>query len=432
MSSVGHLIKLERVAKKIKQTSLAKGICSPSYLSKIENNLIVPSDEVIRLILKRLDIELKEIPNKEEDQIVLSLSEMYKKSIIKRERQDIIEYLKSLWSNSINFMKLSNYYDYLLYSFRLLMISGKEKRYSDKFYQLLKNLEVHFNEKQTFLYNLNSGLYHHLENNNENALFHLERSLDFINKIPLEEFEKADFHNVISLSYLKNMDYSNAILFSSKALEFYKDNLLFERSIDCYLTIGIAQKNLINYKNAEENYNLALKLANDLNLEYYKSIILHNLGFLYASQDIHEKAIIYYKKSLEIKDMCGYMEGAIITILSIVKEYSKQNNSIQVQQWCKEGLKRIIHSEDQFYKSYHFHFLIYRYLYNITPEFESILKKAIKYFEEINDDRHTQKYSILLADYYFKVNKFKAAGLFYKKSNNVLLRQKKIKSWEDL
>ena len=55
---VGHLIRAERIRQEMKQLVLAKGICTPSYLSKIERNLIFPSEEIVTLLFNRLGIDL--------------------------------------------------------------------------------------------------------------------------------------------------------------------------------------------------------------------------------------------------------------------------------------------------------------------------------------------------------------------------------------
>ena len=57
--SIGLIIKYERLKQDIKQTNLAKGICSISYLSKIEHNLVEPNPEIIELLLSRLNIKSK-------------------------------------------------------------------------------------------------------------------------------------------------------------------------------------------------------------------------------------------------------------------------------------------------------------------------------------------------------------------------------------
>ena len=49
----------------------------------------------------------------------------------------------------------------------------------------------------------------------------------------------------------------------------------------------------------------------------------------------HNKAIEYYIESLNsIKDTDGYL----LTIFSIIKEYSKQKNIDKVIEWCEKGL----------------------------------------------------------------------------------------------
>lgn len=46
--------------------ALSHGICSVSYLSKIENNEIHASDEILNLFLKKLDIHILQ-PQKENE-----------------------------------------------------------------------------------------------------------------------------------------------------------------------------------------------------------------------------------------------------------------------------------------------------------------------------------------------------------------------------
>lgn len=55
--AIGHIIRKERLNQNMKQSYLAKDICSPSYLSKIENNSTQPSEEVLELLLDKLGIE---------------------------------------------------------------------------------------------------------------------------------------------------------------------------------------------------------------------------------------------------------------------------------------------------------------------------------------------------------------------------------------
>lgn len=54
---IGNLIKQKRKELNVTQDYIAKGICSISYLSKIENNQILPNEFYIKEIMNRLEVE---------------------------------------------------------------------------------------------------------------------------------------------------------------------------------------------------------------------------------------------------------------------------------------------------------------------------------------------------------------------------------------
>ncbi|WP_391122238.1 tetratricopeptide repeat protein [Psychrobacillus sp. L3] len=435
MSSIGYIIRQERLNQKIKQSVLAKGICSTSYLSKIENNSTVASDEVITFLLKRLNLEIGKLSNEEEDKFIEAFYEQYKIAIIQRDKEWIRASLNEFFVQKIYFLKLTNFYTYNLYMFRLMLILNEKKEILQSAYDVIIKTEENFDEKQRFLSNLNTGIYFYLNGDYYKALSRLERSLKFVNNVSNEEWEVADFHNVLSLIYFKCNEFFNTINYASKSLMYYKDNLLFERAIDSYIVVGMAHKKMRRYEEANKNYNLAKKLVIDYKVVNYEGVVYQNIGSLHAIQESHDKAIEYYKLSLKSKEENFNAEGCLITILSIIKEYSKQTNYVEVLRWCKKGfeamedIKNKYHTE---YHSYYCHLEIYRALHSSTDEFEVVLKKGINHFEMVHDDRHVQKYSILLANYYYKQGKFKAADLYYQKSIQILFKQNFITKWEDL
>ncbi|MEK4485781.1 helix-turn-helix domain-containing protein [Psychrobacillus sp. FSL H8-0484] len=433
MSSIGHIIKQERLNQNIKQNVLAKGICSTSYLSKIENNATVPSEEVLMFLLKRLNLEIVNVPN--EDEVLVAFYELYKNAIIKRNKKLIRASLHKFTSQKTYFLQLKNYYTYHLYLFRLQLVLNEEMDNLQPSYHVMMKMEDDLDNKQKFMMNLNLGLYHYLNGDYTKALSRLESSLKFIHHVSIEEWELADYYNVLSLTYFYCNEFFNAINYASKSLLYYKDNLLFERAIDSYIVIGMAHKKMRKYEEAERNYYLAKKLAVDYRLFHYEGVIYQNLGSLHAIQERHVKAIEFYKLSLKSKEGNNNAEGSLITILSIIKEYSKQNNHVEVLEWCKRGYKAMeeINTKHNVENpSYYCHLEIYRALHSLTDDIEFVLKKSINHFEMVDDDRHVQKYSIVLANYYFKQKKFKAADLYYQKSIKILFKQKFINQWEDL
>lgn len=57
MNYQGYIIYRERVRRNWSQAGLCKGICTVSYLSKIESGRAEPSEEILRLLLARLNLE---------------------------------------------------------------------------------------------------------------------------------------------------------------------------------------------------------------------------------------------------------------------------------------------------------------------------------------------------------------------------------------
>lgn len=51
---LGPLIKLFRKQQKLRQDDLSIGICTTSYLSRIENDLVEPDIQILKLLLTRL------------------------------------------------------------------------------------------------------------------------------------------------------------------------------------------------------------------------------------------------------------------------------------------------------------------------------------------------------------------------------------------
>lgn len=58
MNYQGYIIYRERLRRNWSQAGLCKGICTVSYLSKIESGKAEPSEEIVRLLLERLDLEI--------------------------------------------------------------------------------------------------------------------------------------------------------------------------------------------------------------------------------------------------------------------------------------------------------------------------------------------------------------------------------------
>lgn len=77
MIEVGTYLKFLRLQKNVTQTELSVGICTPSYLSRIENNLIKADEEIYSLLFDKLGLSYKLMVH-DEDALDQRLEEWYK------------------------------------------------------------------------------------------------------------------------------------------------------------------------------------------------------------------------------------------------------------------------------------------------------------------------------------------------------------------
>jgi len=264
----------------------------------------------------------------------------------------------------------------------------------------------------------------------------LEKNLDLLRLAALEDWELADFYAILGNAYLKNGENFSAVNFTSKALMYYKDHLLFDRAMDCYILLGVSYRNLNHFQSARDNYALALKLAEDFNVRHYKGMCYHNIGTLHSLEGNSEKALEYFHLSLETKKNSQDPEKILVTILALIVEYSKLDNPLLVLRWCQKGLRYIEqelpNDRSALSVSYRHHYKIHKAIHSKSEELEASIRDALKHFEKIKDLRHIQKYSIFLGDHLYKQNKFKLAGEYYQKANDILYKQRNVEKWEDL
>lgn len=69
----GLLIKKQRKELDISLEALSHGVCSPSYLSKIENNILVANDDIYNLLFKKLGISTMDTIKEEKIKQMLDL-----------------------------------------------------------------------------------------------------------------------------------------------------------------------------------------------------------------------------------------------------------------------------------------------------------------------------------------------------------------------
>ena len=432
LMKVGHLIRVERIRQEMKQLVLAKGICTPSYLSKIERNLIFPSDDIVSLLFNRLGIDPSKLQKNDlqtELDFEKMLNETYKEVLTTRNVSFTKQKLDYLLQKSPLFENQSLYYTYLLIILRFRIISSSDFDELKKEIDSLEELSKDFNPRQIYLFTVNKAIYNYSKENRTKSIEYFESMLLLIDDILLEDWEKAEMNYMIGVVFTADGRIFTSIEYIRNALEYFRENFLMKRVLDCYILIGITKKKNEQFQEAYESYLKAMQICDEFNLHHEKGIVYHNLGTLSSLIGNSDDAISNYKRSIEFKTDD---EDPLLSILCLVIEYSKLDNQKLVNVWCDEGMVLISHLKNKYPLSYFHHFNIFKSIYSENGLSEEIAEKAIEYFKKIQDYRYIHKYCITLAEYYYQNRQYKLSSIYYQEANRYGYLYRKIKRWEDL
>ncbi len=428
---IGHLIRAERVRQEMKQIVLAKGICTPSYLSKIERNLIEPSDEIALLLMNRLAIDPSKL-QKNDEQTELEfkklLMDTYKTVITSRNDELTKDKLSYLEQNSPLFENDSLHYTYLLITLRFRLILREDIEVLKNEIEALQHSVDQFDAYQLYLFQLNKALFYYGSGIRKKANAYFEDIVSKLDIIPLSEWERAEFNYMIAIIYTSEGNIFTAIDYIRKAMDFFLKNLQMNRVLDCYIIIGITRKRSEQFEESLDAYSKAMQICEDFNLHDEKGIIYHNIGTLNSTMGNSEQSILYFKKSIDSKKE---ESEKLISIFCLIMEYSKLNDKDLVNHWANIGLAIFHKLNDESLRSYYHHFHLFKALHSEEGLVETT-EAAIQYFKEIQDFRYIHKYCIALAEWYYQNRKYKLSSIYYREANRYGYIYRKVEKWEDL
>jgi transcriptional regulator with XRE-family HTH domain len=407
---IGEQIRYFRTAQQLLQSDLAKGICSTSYLSKIENNQTLPSDEIILLLTKRLNVELH-ISNCSFDELYRKLYEWYEIMFNRHEEKahKMYQELKNSLIKDPDLKLLFQLYECLYFlNKKKIMAASKLIEEIDKFVELLS-------DKNTYYYLKFKGIYLYLTNQPHEAMSLLKQAMIQLNTIETQRWEKGYLYYLLGLVASKlwlNMvctDYIN------QALLIFERIYCLRRCADCKILLAITFQRMGEYEKAEEEYHLAMILAESIHSNRLKGTILHNKGQLASLRGNSMQAINFYEESLAYKDA---LEKAS-TIYTLIEEYYRMQNYNRGISLVKSGMELV--KDNEIYKTFAIHYQTYYYLLTKGIEdndtMEYLTNTTVPYFLETQNWFHLMEYSEMLARAFEQAQKYKSSSYYYSLAN---------------
>ncbi|MBL5766769.1 hypothetical protein B5V88_04035 [Heyndrickxia sporothermodurans] len=411
--NIGAIIKLNRINQNLTQEELADGIISISYLSKIENGKIEPNEEVIKLLCRKLGIQIN---NQIDDSTKVICNEWFHLLLtssnieeIKQKYQEVNEVSKTIHDSELQLL-------IKIHMIRYYLKIGETTKALEQINNL-KDVSGTFNNLQKYYwYKFNGNYYSIIEEEND-ALRNYTLSEDLLPLLELKEDEIADILYSLAVTYSKHRLTSEAQSYANRALEYYRQVYNFSRCAECHLVLGICYRRINNHDKAVKNYQLAKQLAESTKNKKLILLTHLNMGYLYFVKGDTAKAIQHL--DIIINDEDASLHDRLLSITSIIGESYSSKNFIEAKKRITQGLSWLNDQNKDKYLPFYYEILTFKYLiYQEYENFEMLMvNKFIPYLKEQKDYAKLAEHAELLGKYFEDIHKYKNAATYYKLVN---------------
>ncbi|MBE3594530.1 MAG: helix-turn-helix transcriptional regulator [Candidatus Carbobacillus altaicus] len=360
------------------QAYLAEGICSVSYLSKIENNVIVPNKETVFHLLKKLghDIDHLVLFGEKEKEIQKKLNAW--NDAMTRRQMDEVESLYTTLSTDIKsvVLNLDLYNLFNILSVRYFII----KRNLDQVAVILKHLEQkidHFSSTTLYHYYQNLGTYYTWQERHEESLKAFEQAQKIAKELKIEDahldYQLANLHSRL-------FHVSHALLYAEKAKRSFSESLNYVRLIDVLIILGINQQQLRFYEESLESYQRALQIIDMTHSEEKRAMVYHNIAYTYYRMGEYAQAESMYLKSIEARQT-GENERKANTYYYLSKVYEAMGDFKKARDVIDQAFTLLTEQKEMEMVRYLLLFQRYKLSENIKPDqIKQIEEEIIVYF----------------------------------------------------
>ncbi|MGG1660865.1 helix-turn-helix domain-containing protein [Brevibacillus sp. NRS-1366] len=409
---LGEIIYTHRIQNGFTQEGLARGICSISYLSKIENNKIQASQEVVTLLFSRLGISELDILTVDDDFDALLTN--WKEVILSREvgRARVLKIEIDQKLKDKKFSAIFERFALLLdFGFQILV---KNLSQAEVLYSKLEVISKFFTSEQLYLYHQFQGLLKYALNDMQSSLRHLLNALNMGGK---DQQIRPELYYQLALVYTRLYQIPFSIHYAQIAIGHFDHSADYMRSIDCKILLGINLIRIHDLQKAESILLSALKFAKLNNCLHTTGIVLHNLGYLYSIKKDHETAIEYYLHCLKVRNQKDFPRF-VNTVYFLSKELHFCSRKTEAMKWIRKGLKIAGEHDLEDYR------IKLTYLLHQLKETEDetlirfLENEAIPFFQQKGGEYYfISTYSERLADLYSQRYQYKKSSHYYAISN---------------
>lgn len=419
MKNIGQKIRYYRIQKGMTQAELTEGIISHSYLSKIENGGTSVDREIIELLCDKLKISPHLADFNSEREICKN---WFKKVLEGNRKEALILYDEIINNSTINTYKLlGNLIE--LNKLRFYMLTRQEDLANQQIKVLNKEAKK-FTSTEKYYWLKFKGEYNFSQQSYIEALNDFQDAEKLIDdKLYFKEEEQNDLFYLIGLTASKIRQVHLSLVYTNKALKYYQSKYNLYKCAQCHILLGISYRRSDDLENSKLSYEMSKLIGETLKDNKILYLYNQNMGSLYSSLGMHEKAINYFKQSYKLRRTEEPIR-LIVPISSIMKEYYKIRDYHNAILWLSKGieLSNNLEAKDSIYL---LEFKVYEQLllHKDSPSLEKLIhNRVFPFLEERKLNFEKRTYELILAKYYYKKKRYKLAADHYRNANITLGR----------
>ncbi|KSU83113.1 Tetratricopeptide repeat-containing protein [Fictibacillus enclensis] len=404
----GEKIKYFREKNKLTQKQLTSGICSVPYLSKVENNSIVPSKEILELLCKKLNIEYDELLQSSSTNEIKKLIYCWYDDIKARKRSATKDHYINIEKKMKGIKDIELLSMFHLCATRHFLLLREFDSAEEQLAHAEKYIEYTPKETAAYYYYF-SGLYEYLKGHFQKALELYLKAKDYVSE--------PEYHYQLALIYSRLGKITLSIFHSERAMEEFHKNIQFKKVIDCYILLGIDYNRINEHSTAITYFEKALKGIESLpDIGHLRIHIYHNMGIVYHKMKKPWEAIEYFLKSLNARND---LQGGELTIYLLANNLFQLNETEDATRWITKGLELLKGELNETYcllKILQFQVSKRRNDEDYKIFLEEI---ALPIFQKKDEFMYIRMCYEQLGDYYYRKKQYKRSSEYYCSANQV-------------
>ncbi|AFQ24369.1 tetratricopeptide repeat protein [Bacillus thuringiensis] len=407
LEKIGKQVFYKRLQQKMTQEELCQGICSVSYLSKIENGKIEASEEILQLLCTRLEIAVTDLRDVEED--VKGKLDEWLNALVHLDKQQverIYEELQGEMKHVLDF-EIINYYK-LLYTRYLIM--KRDFPALEEELDKLKKVYKKYSPFQKLLYMYSRGLLCCLQ-------YRWKDGLDYLLKTEVmakeQGYHETGLYYNIALAYTHLDIHHLAIHFVNMALEGFRSEYKFRNIINCQILIAVSYTEKGQYEEALKMYESILREATSFaDKDVLLAITLSNMGSIYYKKGKYQQAKKYYLDSLQLQKQIdlNYLD----TIYEMALVCIKLEELDEARALIDKGIDAAKQEERFNAKLYLLLMLRYKY-FEEAKDYKLFLEnEAIPLYKSAGNKIELKKVYVELAEHFSNLSRFEESNRYYR------------------